>query len=177
MNGREIRDALSSAFLDAELGVRVVHAKATDSIYLTANDGKLPYTVRIANHNSSRQYTKVHDYWIDTTKDDIPRFINAAIQGAAKRFGIEMPEYVPKVVMPEVVEDASEKPVQISDTYAIQPPLNLIDLATFYVNEGFMLPEQDNSPEPCRAAKKKDNKIVWYLWAVGLILVLYYCLH
>lgn len=186
MNNKEIRDALASAFFDAELTVRVVYAKSTNSVYITASDGKLPYTIRIANHRASRHYSTITDYWIDTTVKNVPFRINEAIRGAAERFKRSIPEYIPPIVVAP-----SEEMVQNSDTYSDKPENNLIDLAQFYLNEGHFV--TDNNPEkvkmngePLTVRKmvgtkpwdyeKESQKFAVYLAVLCAILIVSYCL-
>jgi hypothetical protein len=135
MDNHQIRDALASAFLDAELTVRVVNARSTESIYLTASDGNMPYTVRIANHKNSRKFSTVDDYWIDTTRADVTPYINGALRGAAKRFGRSVREYVPPVVQEPV--KSPEISSEVRTRYSDKPENNLIALAQFYVEHEF----------------------------------------
>lgn len=150
MNKREIRDALASAFLDAELTVRVVNARSTDSIYVTASNGAMPYTVRIANHKSSRRFSAVDDYWIDTTKEHLSMYINAALKGAAMRFSVLITEYVPAVVKVEEPEQVAEKVTKASDYadkfYQDKRP-GMINLEQYYLSSQGFVCAIDNNPE------------------------------
>lgn len=162
MNNKEIRDALASAFLDAELTVRVVYARSTESWYLTASNGTMPYMVRIANHANSRRFSAVDDYWIDTTKDHLPMYINAAIKGAAMRFKIAIPEYVPKVVpvaqvAPEVVSEKCEQTSDYSTKFYQDNPQNMINLEQYYLSSQGFVCEIDNNPEKKSVVKVRER--------------------
>jgi hypothetical protein len=154
MNHREIRDALASVFLEVELSVRVKHARSTNSVYLTVSNGhsSLAYVIRIANHPSSRKFSKIDDYWIDGSKPNVVPDMNAAIQGAAKRFGVPISEVVPELSKPVegVREVVSEKVVQISD-YSNQlcPEVSqsMINLEQYYLTSQGFVSEIDNNPE------------------------------
>jgi hypothetical protein len=153
MNHRQIRDALASVFIEVELTVKVKHARSTNSVYLTVSNGSssLAYVIRIADHKSSVKYSKIDDYWINASKPNVVPDINAAIQGAARRFGVYIGEVVPE--QPQRVEDTevvSEKVVQTSD-YSNQlcppPRQSMINLEQYYLTSQGFVHEIDNNPE------------------------------
>jgi hypothetical protein len=153
MNHREIRDALASVFLEVELTVRVKHARSTNSVYLTVSNGhgSLAYVIRIANHASSRKFSKIDDYWIDGSKRNVVPDINAAIQGAARRLGVYIGEVVPEEPIP-VKEEAkvSEKITQVSDySNQLVPEVSqsMINLEQYYLTSQGFVNEIDNNPE------------------------------
>lgn len=151
MNHREIRDALASVFLEVELTVRVKHARSTDSVYLYISNGhgSLAYVIRIANHPSSRKFSKIDDYWIDGSKLNVIPDINTAIQGAARRLGVHISEVVPEVVQ-EASVVVSEEVVQVSDysnqSYRDHPP-GMINLEQYYLSAHGFVCAIDNNPE------------------------------
>lgn len=160
MNHREIQDALASVFLEAELTVRVKHARSTNSVYLTVSNGhtSLAYVIRIANHPSSRKFSKIDDYWIDGSKRNVIPDIDAAIQGASHRLGVTISEVVPEKPQPVeqyyLPEVASEEPVQTSDYsgrfYAEDRP-GMINLEQYYLSAQGFVCEIDNNPEKAEA--------------------------
>jgi hypothetical protein len=160
MNNREICDALASVFLEVELTVRLKHARSTDSVYMTVSNDSRSYVIRITNHAASHKYSKIYDYWIDTSRRDVIPFIDAAIQGAAKRFNMSITEVVPEklepvtvrdeVVKEEVKEVVSEKCVQTSDystNFYQENRRSMINLEQYYLSAQGFVCALDNNPE------------------------------
>jgi hypothetical protein len=177
MNSKEIRNVLASAFLDAELGVRVINSHSTSSLYLTASNDRMPFTVRIANHRNSSRFSTVHDYWIDTSKEDTVSQINRALQAASKRFNVSISEYQAE---PVVAAHAVGSVGKSSASYSMAVPQNLIDVA-YRARSGHLVPVCRNRKivvaSTVASASAGDKNVLRFLWVMGIVLILFYLWH
>lgn len=194
MNNREIRDALASAFLEVELTVRVKHARSTNSVYLTVSNshgslvyghGSLAYVIRISDHPSSRRFSKIDDFWIDTSRKNVVPMMNEAIKGAAHRLGVVVQEVVPEEK--QRVEEKSEECVQTSDySNQLVPEVSqsMINLEQYYLTSQGFVSEIDNNPEVKKwnghLEKEWDDSdpfgTVKFAFGLAFILLAVYCL-
>ncbi len=174
MNNRQIRDALSSAFIEAELSVRVKHARSTDSVYMTVSSAEASYVIRIANHEASYKFSKIEDYWVDTSKSNVIPYINAVIKGGSRRFGISIPEFVPEV-REEKKDAAPEKVGKISDYSCGLPQkdhrrtinLDQYRVSARWVAETFPV---ESDPEPVvKTTVQEPHRSRWSKWDVILV--------
>jgi hypothetical protein len=184
MNNREICDALASIFLDVELTVRLKHARSTDSVYMTVSNDSRSYVIRITNHAASHKYSKIYDYWIDTSKQYVIPSIDAAIQGAAKRFNMSITEVVPEKLEPvtvkeDVKEVVSEKCVQTSDystNFYQENRRSMINLEQYYLSSQGFVCEIDNNPEKkfIQERGKENDRDPWgaVKFGLGMTLIL-----
>jgi hypothetical protein len=177
MNSKEIRNVLTSAFLDAELGVRVINSHSTSSLYLTASNDRMPFTVRVANHRNSPRFSTVHDYWIDTSKEDTVSQINRALQAASKRFNIPIPAYQTE---PVVAAPAVKNVGKSSVNYSMAVPQNLIDVA-YRACSGHLAPvcrtRKVVAAPTAASASASDKNVLRFLWVMGIVLILFYLWH
>lgn len=185
MNNRQILDALAGVFLESELTVRAKHARSTNSVYLTVSNGSgsLAYVIRIADHNSSQKFSKIDDYWIDTSKTNVVPRMNAAVQGAARRLGVAIKEVIPEE--PNPVEVVSEKCIQTSDySNQLVPEVSqsVINLEQYYLSSQGVVNEIDNNPENMwqgHFPKELDDSDPWgsvkfFVLLVAILSAVYY---
>lgn len=160
MTNEEAMLALGGAFLRADLQVKVIHARSSESVYMNVSNGNgMPVVVRIANHKTPN---KSFDFWIDTSHKLVCDHINSVIRKVAYKFGREA---FTLTALVEVVEPVNPQSVddrpQIEDSVA---PVNLFSLAAWYLREDRpVFVERKIEPEANEKDEESSLNVHWSL--------------
>lgn len=133
MTNEDAMLALGGAFLRADLQVKVIHARSSESIYMNVSSGNgMPVVIRIANHKTG---SKSFDFWIDTSHKLVHDHVNSVIRKVAYKFGREA-FTISQNSNQEDREEVLEELQKVEKTYSGgKLPNNLLSLANWHLRE------------------------------------------
>lgn len=165
MTNEEAMLALGGAFLRADLQVKVIHSRSSESIYMNISRGEgMPFVVRIANHKTP---SKSFDFWIDTSHEKVVDHINSVIRKIAYKLGREA-FTISQNSNQEAKDEVLEELPKVEKTYSDgKLSNNLLSLANWYLREDrpvFI----DRKIEPATNVKDEESSFDIH-WSIELI--------
>ena len=133
MTNEEAMLALGGAFLRADLQVKVIHSRSSESVYMNISKGEgMPLVIRIANHKTPN---KSFDFWIDTSHKKVVDHVNSVIRKVTYKFGREA-FTISQNSNQEAKEEVLEELPKVEKTYSGgKLSNNLLSFANWYLRE------------------------------------------